>query len=120
MAHRASPPTTSWSATRLPADLAADEARLRDELAGRRLLLFATARRDDRAAPYPFTRGGGRRARRLGRRGPGAAIGLREHPLDLDAAVRRDCSTALTLDLSHHRYPLLHAVLRATDAVLTD
>ena len=97
----------------LPPEIAQQETRLRDELAGQRLLLLAPGR-----APHALS------VAEVGRlsdwaAGNGTVIGVREQPSD----QRRTWSVNLTgiaLDLSHHRYPSVHAVLRATDAVLTD
>lgn len=97
----------------IPPELTEQEGLLRDELAGRRLLLLVPGR-----APDELTEDEAVQLTHWAAR-TGAAIGVRERPSDL----RRTWSTQLAghaLDLSHHRYPLTHAVLRASDAALTD
>jgi hypothetical protein len=105
----------------LPADLRDAEDRLRAELAGRRLLLFApehlgrAARRQRRAA---FDRDQIHWLADWATR-TGTAIGLREHPLDATRPFAQQLED-VALDLSIHRYPLLQPLLRVADALLTD
>ena len=102
----------------LPEDLAETEQRVRDELDGRRLLLFVPERRTADRSAYRFTDGEIADLRRWSEE-TGTVIGIREHPLDQERAASRQLSS-FTLDLSVHRHASTHAVLRAADAVLTD
>ena len=104
----------------LPVDLVADEDRLREELGGRRLLLFA---------PEYSPAAHGHEAYRFGdaelawladwSARTGTAIGLRDHPLDAVRPYAQQLE-GIALDLSIHRYPTLQPLLRVADAVLTD
>lgn len=104
----------------LPVDLLEAEDRLRDELAGRRLLLFVPeyAGRHRSRDVYRFDRD------ELGwlaawAERTGTAIGLREHPLDVARPFARQLED-VALDLSPHHYPMLQPLLRVADALLTD
>ena len=105
-------------ADQLPGDLARTEQDVRAELDGRRLLLVMPERSGADRAGSLFTDGDVAELRRWSDR-TGTVVGVREHPLDLDRPVSRQLSS-FALDLSVHRHPSTHAVLRATDAVLTD
>ncbi|WP_078699412.1 CDP-glycerol glycerophosphotransferase family protein [Aeromicrobium choanae] len=104
----------------VPADLHEQEQRLREELDGRRLVLFTTIlpRRGFDAEPYLFTP---TEVDRLASAAEdaGAVLGIREADGDLDRATSRAFGTR-ALDISVTRYPSVHAVLRATDLVVTD
>ena len=102
----------------LPPELAADERRLRDELDGRPLVLFVAGRRGRDRAAYELSDKEVAWLADWSTR-TGAVLGVREHPQDLDRSYSAQLSS-VALDLSHHRYPLLHAVLRGAAAVLTD
>ena len=104
----------------LPADVREQVARLRTELAGRRLLLFApTSRRSGIARP-PYTFSDAERAAlRSWSEASGAAIGIRHAPGDLERAYTAQLGE-FALDLSEQPYPAVHAVLRVADALLTD
>lgn len=103
-----------------PADLREQEGRLRDELAGRRLVLLTTAirRTGAKAEPYPF---GPAEVDRLASvaDAAGAVLGIREPLNDLERAYSR-AFAGRALDVSPGRFPSVHAVLRATDVLLTD
>lgn len=104
----------------LPADLQVQLAALRRELGGRRLLLFSPALRrvGTDSAPYEFSEAEiGALASWCDQHG--YVLGLRESDRDLGRAYSSKLG-ALTLDLSHRRYPSLHAVMRAADGMLTD
>lgn len=93
--------------------------RLRAELGGRRLLLLAPARRGaDAGAPHSFSAVERSRLREWSVRHD-AVIGVRPAPGDLRRPWTADLE-GLALDLSEQRFPALHAVLRAADAVVTD
>ena len=92
--------------------------RLRDELAGRRLLLFTPApRRGDRKA-YEFTPVERDRLREWAKASD-AVIGIREARHDLARPYTAQLGD-FALDLSPMRYPLLPSVLRVASALLTD
>ena len=103
----------------LPEDLRREEVRLQEQLAGRRLVLFAPQlRRSTEENAYRFTR------EELGAlsdwaRDHDAVLGLREHPHDLERTYLR-LLRPLFMDLSTARVPHLPVALRAADAVLTD
>ncbi|WP_340539436.1 rhamnan synthesis F family protein [Nocardioides sp. GXZ039] len=101
----------------LPPEIADQEQRLRAELDGRPLVLLAVASRGRDRPAYRFA---AEEVTWLAQRADrtGVVLGVREHSHDLDRPYAAQLPFAL--DLSHHRYPLLHAVLRASDAVLTD
>jgi hypothetical protein len=104
---------------RLPQDLAADLARLRDQVGERRLMLFApgTQRSMDRTA-YRFSDDEVGRLTAWARRHD-TVIGLREDPHDRERAYLRQLAPHV-LDLSIQVQPHLSVVLRASDALLTD
>jgi hypothetical protein len=104
----------------LPADHREQLDGLRTELAGRRLLLFAPSLRRTGSVrePYVFTDAERARLRDWTRRND-AAIGIRPAPGDLERSYTAQLE-GLALDLSEQRYPAVHAVMRAADALLTD
>jgi hypothetical protein len=104
----------------LPADVQAQLTSVREETDGRRLLLFSPTRRTSGTdlAPYEFS------AAEIGALTSWCerndfVLGLRESEVDLERAYSVQLGEH-ALDLSHRRYPSLHAVLRASDAMLTD
>ena len=103
----------------LPDDMRREEAQVREQLEGRRLVLFAPhVRRSTERDAYRFTRD------ELGAlsdwaRENDVVLGLREHPHDLERTYLRRLRP-LFLDLSAARVPHLPVVLRAADALLTD
>lgn len=107
-------------ADRLPTDLQEQEARVREELAGRRLVLFIPTHRRTGSAtePYPFTPAEVRRLASVAD-AAGAVLGIREPADDLERAYSQ-AFAGHALDLSAVRFPSRHAVLRATDVLLTD
>ena len=102
----------------LPEDLARTEQDVRTELDGRRLLLVVPERRGRERTGRLFTDTEVAALRRWSEE-TGTAVGVREHPLDLDRPMSRQLES-FALDLSVHRHASTHAVLRAADAVLTD
>lgn len=104
----------------LPTEVRAQEELLRHHLDGRRLVLLATTRRRPGTAsePHPFTDAEVDRLVATAREA-GAVIGVREPVEDLDRAASR-AFAGRALDLAAVRFPSLHAVLRATDVLLTD
>jgi hypothetical protein len=103
----------------LPADLREQEAAVRRLVDGRRLLLFLPTVRDADGAPaYPFSPAEVDRIRAWAERSD-VVLGIRERIGDEDRPYTRRLGEH-ALDLSHRRFPSLHAVLRAADAVLTD
>lgn len=107
-------------AASLPADLAGQEAEVRQMLAGRRLVLFAPIARGVGTGwdPYPFSARQIDDLRRM-LRDRNAVLGIREPLHDL----QRPYSAAfgqLALDLSPHHFPATAPILRTADALLTD
>jgi hypothetical protein len=104
----------------LPTDHREQLARLRTELAGRRLLLFAPSRRRTGSArpPYAFS-DADRAALRSWSQRNDVAVGVRPAPGDLEMSYTAQLGD-FALDLSERRYPALHPVLRVADALLTD
>ena len=103
----------------LPADMQAQQQRLRRETAGRRLLLFAPGcgRSVDHVA-YQFSPAELRRLEAWAER-EDVVIGVREHPADLHRSYMRQLED-FALDLSLRDYPDRAILLRHADAVLTD
>lgn len=104
----------------LPADLGTQLRGVRADLQGRRLLLLAPTRRasgSDRE-PYRYAEDEVAQMATWCQRND-FVLGIRESVDDAERAY-----SALfgehAIDLSHRRYPLIHAVLRAADGVLTD
>lgn len=104
----------------LPADLREQEERLREELAGRRLVLFTTTlrRTGAKAEPYAFSPAEVDRLASAAE-SAGAVLGIREPANDLERAYSRAFGDR-AVDVSALRFPSVHAVLRATDVLLTD
>lgn len=104
----------------LPDDIGTQVRRLRGELAGRRLLLFAPSvrRSGTSAEPYRFTPSEVAWLRAWTDR-HGIALGVREYAMDLERPYTAQLG-AFALDLSWLRYPSVHAVLRSSDYLLTD
>ncbi|MTB88402.1 CDP-glycerol glycerophosphotransferase family protein [Aeromicrobium senzhongii] len=104
----------------LPADLREQEDRLREELAGRRLVLFSTTLRGtgSKAEPYRFSPAEVDRIASAVA-SAGAVLAIREPITDLERAYTQAFGEH-ALDLSELRWPSVHAVLRATDVLLTD
>ncbi|SFC43134.1 Rhamnan synthesis protein F [Nocardioides terrae] len=104
----------------LPSDHREQLDRLRAELAGRRLLLFAPSLRLTGSArePYVFSDAECAALRHWSSRND-VAIGVRPAPGDLERSYTTQLE-GMALDLSEQRYPALHPVLRSADALLTD
>jgi hypothetical protein len=100
----------------LPSDIRDAEQRVRDRLGGRRLLLVAPALRPDASADLVAAA-----AERLAAWAArtDVVVGVREDRRDL-ARLWSHATDGWALDLSPHVEPLTAAVLRASDAVLTD
>lgn len=104
----------------LPHDLRAQVMSLRDELRGRRLLLFAPTLRQTGGdlSPYPFTDAEIEALTAwCGRHD--FVLGIREDDTDLERPYMSRFR-GRALDLSWRRYPSVHAVLRSAAAMLTD
>lgn len=104
----------------LPHALAKQLAGIREQLRGRRLLLFTPTHRVSRTAlaPYAFSNVEIEAITSWCSR-HGFVLGLRESDRDLERAYSVAFGEA-ALDLSHRRFPSVHAVLRSADALLTD
>ena len=107
-------------APELPEDLQAQQDQLESELGGRRLLLFKAADRPraSQRTAYHFTATEVEALLACTARAD-TVIGIRESINDLE----RPYSAAfgeMALDLSPHRFPSTEAVLRASDALVTD
>lgn len=104
----------------LPDDLQAQIVRLRAEIDGRRLVVFAPTLRTPggKAAPYEFTDAETKVLADWCRRHD-FVLGVRESESDLGRFYTRRLA-GMALDLSHRRYPSQHAVMRVADAMLTD
>lgn len=105
---------------RLPADLRATIDRLREELAGRRLVMFLPTFRDGQGeAQYKFSESELAWLAAWAQR-HGAVLGVREHMAD----KARTYSSALmplgAIDLSSRRYPDLEILYRIADALISD
>lgn len=104
----------------LPEDLQQQIGRIRAQLRGRRLLLLAPARRTRgmERVPYRFSDVEVARVRAWCERND-FVLGIREHILDVERAYMVDFAGS-AIDMSPGRYPSVHAVMRAADAMLTD
>lgn len=107
-------------AGQLPGDLAEQEGRLRELLAGRRLLLVIWAPRGGRSWPPP-REDGPELAHVLGgwARAHDAVIGVRESLTDPASSLGLHLGE-VGVDLSARRFESTSVVLRAADALLTD
>ncbi|WP_017934035.1 CDP-glycerol glycerophosphotransferase family protein [Nocardioides sp. Iso805N] len=104
----------------LPADMREELQRLRAQVAGRTLVLFAPSLRRTGAdyEPYRFSNAEIAWLRSWTERDD-IALGIREHPLDLERPYMTQLGE-FALDLSVRHYPSDHVVLRAADALMTD
>lgn len=105
---------------KLPADLRATLDRLRDEIAGRRLVMFLPTFRDGQGdSQYQFDEAELTWLREWAER-HNAVLGVREHMAD----KARTYSTALAplgaIDMSSRRYPDLEILYRVADALVSD
>lgn len=105
---------------RLPADFRLQLDRLREQLAGRRLVLVAPGARRTRAVPTPDPLDGdGVAALAAWAERADAVLGVREPVGDRERPYSRALD-GVALDLSPHRHPALPPVLRAADVLVTD
>ncbi len=104
----------------LPPDLRVQEQRLRDEVAGRRLVMFLPTFKSGQASSYyTFSSTELERLRDWSQRN-GAVIGVREHMADRAHTYSRMLSRLDTIDLSSRRFPDLEVLYRVADALVTD
>ena len=105
---------------RLPADLAAALDELREELAGRRLVLFLPTFRNGQAEDaYAFN------AAELDRLAGwmerhGAVLGVREHMADRSGTYTTALGSIGAIDLSAARFPDLEVLYRLADGLVSD
>ncbi|MBE0417797.1 MAG: CDP-glycerol glycerophosphotransferase family protein, partial [Coriobacteriia bacterium] len=101
----------------LPAGAADAISRLRTELDGRRLVLYAPTFRDEGSGIYPFT---AEERVELAKtlESHGAVLGVRTHMNESGAAEL--ASENWALDISPTRFPETQAVLRCTDVLVSD
>jgi CDP-glycerol glycerophosphotransferase (TagB/SpsB family) len=105
---------------RLPADLRDELDRLRDEVRGRRLVLFCPTFKNAQEEAYyrfaaeeiEFLRGWLQRN--------GAVLGVREHMADKARTYSRQLAPLAPLDLSAGRYPDIEMVYREASLLVTD
>jgi CDP-glycerol glycerophosphotransferase (TagB/SpsB family) len=113
-------PRNDWllaSSEDLPSDVADAVTRLRAELGGRRLVLYAPTFRDEGSGIYPFD-AGERAALASVLETRGAVLGVRTHINEPGAAAL--ASEDWALDISPSRFPETQAVLRCTDVLVSD
>lgn len=105
---------------RLPADFRAQEARLRELAAGRKLVLFMpTFRNAQEQAYYRFSDDEiDRLAEWLSREN--AVLGLREHMADSARTYTRMLARLQPLDLSDQQFPNVEVLYRCSSALITD
>ena len=105
---------------RLPADLHADLQRLRDEAAGRRLVMFMPTFKEGQAeAYYRFTP---EQIEHLGSwlERNNAVLAVREHMADLAHTYSRMLAPLDPIDLSSARYSSIEVLYRAADLLISD
>ena len=104
----------------LPGDLLADEERLREELAGRRLVMFLPTFKDGQAdAYYQFSAEESERIRRWMKR-HNAVLGVREHMADKARTYWHQLSPLGSVDLSSRRFSNLEVLYRVADGLISD
>lgn len=101
----------------LPADVRDALGRLRNELNGRRLVLYAPTFRDEGSGIYQFS-AEERTALSTTLAKHGAVLGVRTHMNEQGAAEL--ASEPWALDVSPARYPETQVVLRCTDVLVSD
>ncbi|AWB91726.1 CDP-glycerol glycerophosphotransferase family protein [Aeromicrobium chenweiae] len=104
----------------LPDDFRAMAQRLRDEVAGRRLVMFLPTFRDGQGeSQYQFDESELARLAKWAER-HNAVIGVREHMADRGRTYSRALMPLGAIDLSAHRYPDLEILYREADALISD
>lgn len=104
----------------LPADLRAALDRLRDEVAGRRLVMFLPTFRDGQGdSQYQFNADELAWISKWAER-HNAVLGVREHMADKGHTYSRALAPLGALDLSSRRYPDLEVLYRAAHALISD
>jgi CDP-glycerol glycerophosphotransferase (TagB/SpsB family) len=105
---------------RLPEDLRATEARLREEVGDRRLVLFLPTFKDGQADSYH--RFGEDEVRALGEwaAAHNAVLGVREHMADRAHTYSTMLAPLGPIDLSSRRYPDLEVLYRVADGLVSD
>lgn len=105
---------------RLPADLRAQENRLREQVGGRRLLLFVpTFKNAQKEGYYPFSDDELATLADWLRR-DNVVLGVREHMADSAQAYRTRLAPLGILDLSSARFPDIEVLYRVGAALVTD
>lgn len=105
---------------KLPADLLASLDRLRDEVAGRRLIMFLPTFRDGQGeSQYQFSQA---ELTWLGSwlERHDAVLGVREHMADSARTYSSALGPLGAIDLSAQRYPDLEVLYRAADGLISD
>jgi CDP-glycerol glycerophosphotransferase (TagB/SpsB family) len=104
----------------LPADLLAAADRLREEVAGRRLVLFLPTFKDGQAdAYYTFSDEEVHRLTAWAQR-HNAVIGVRQHMADKAKMYAKLLEPVGTIDVTSTRYPDLEVLYRVADALVSD
>jgi CDP-glycerol glycerophosphotransferase (TagB/SpsB family) len=105
---------------RLPSDLVAQQAALRDEIGDRRLVLYLPTFRNAQAAgAYRFSEEERTFLADWCDR-HNAVLGIREHMADTSRSYSRNLDSLWTLDLSATRYPDVEVLYRVAAAMVTD
>lgn len=105
---------------KLPADLRATLDRLRDELAGRRLVMFLPTFRDGQGdSQYQFDEAELTWLSEWAERHH-AVLGVREHMADKARTYSAALAPLGAIDLSSRRYPDLEILYRVADALVSD
>lgn len=104
----------------LPSDLRASVGRLREEVAGRRLVMFLPTFRDGHgASQYEFSKAELEWLADWARRHD-AVIGVREHMADKARTYSHVLKPLGAIDLSSRRFPDLEILYRVADALISD
>jgi CDP-glycerol glycerophosphotransferase (TagB/SpsB family) len=105
---------------RLPEDLRATEARLREEVGDRRLVLFLPTFKDGQADSYHRFREDEVRALGEWAAAHNAVLGVREHMADRAHTYSTMLAPLGPIDLSSRRYPDLEVLYRVADGLVSD
>lgn len=107
-------------ASRLPEDLRADEQRLRDELAGRRLVMFLPTFKEGQADSY-YHFSSSELDRLAGWMSEhDAVLGVREHMADRARTYWHQLAPLGSVDLSNRRFENLEVLYRVADGLVSD